>query len=123
MDKKYSGHIDPGVRMQLNDIQTKGQPNLYIELIDLYLPASTKYSAELQNQIHAPKGAIYKEIAHAWRSSSYSVGAIGIGNLCAQLEVTDESATAEIQMLIQNIQAELTHVQVELVQIKNFLAS
>ena len=123
MERKYSGHIDPNVRMQLNEIQTKGRPNLYIELIDLYLPAANKYSAELRAQVINPKADVYKEIAHAWKSSSYSVGASGLGDLCVQLEETDESAIELIAVLIQNIQTELSFVKTELVQIKIFLAS
>jgi HPt (histidine-containing phosphotransfer) domain-containing protein len=70
-------------------IQAEGEPDLVVELIDLFLEdAPRKLASMLEAAAGADVGALARA-AHSLKGSSASLGANGVAALCGELERTD----------------------------------
>lgn len=86
--REYTGPLNPAAKEALEFLITPDNPTLYQDLIRSYLKISDEFIESLQKS-NVPDTC--KKIAHAWRSSSLSLGAEDLAALCKDLESSPES--------------------------------
>jgi len=108
----------PGVAVDmamLNDLaaaQVAGEPDLIVELIDLYLEDALRRMAAMQAAIAATDKATLNGAAHALRGSSASLGACQMAALCAELEGLDwPDSWPSARALLARLQQAFAHVR------------
>ena len=84
--------IDASVLDGLSRLQQPGAPSLLARVITAYLDSSRVLRGKLADAIHSANATLLRESAHALKSSSANVGAVGLAELCKRLE---EMARAE----------------------------
>jgi HPt (histidine-containing phosphotransfer) domain-containing protein len=105
--------IDPEARQNLAEIQTPGEPELYLKLVGIFLEDSKNFLSKINSSIESSTET--SAIAHAWKSSSYTVGAKQLGDLCQQLELLLPNQISEKLAVIDMIKAEFACVEPELI--------
>jgi HPt (histidine-containing phosphotransfer) domain-containing protein len=81
--------VDLAALRGFEEIQAEGEPDLVVELIDLYLEdAPRKLALMLEAAAGADEESL-RRAAHSLKGSSASLGAFGAASLCAELERTD----------------------------------
>ena len=84
-----NGTVDLAALRGFEAIQAEGEPDLVVELIDLYLEdAPRKLAVMLEAAAGADEESL-RRAAHSLKGSSASLGAFGAASLCAELERTD----------------------------------
>jgi HPt (histidine-containing phosphotransfer) domain-containing protein len=84
----FGGAVDQSVLAGYEMIQLDGEPDLVIELIDLYLEdAPRRLSAMQESAAHRDWQSVKRE-AHSLRGSSGSVGAVEVVQTCVEIEET-----------------------------------
>ncbi len=78
--------IDNDVLDVLSRLQKPGAPSILQRVIDIYLESSQESRSRLQVAIDTANAVLLREVAHALKSSSANVGAIGLADLCKRLE-------------------------------------
>lgn len=81
-----SDAVDVSVLRSFEQIQAEGEPDIVVELIDLYLEDAPR---KLTSMLAAAAGAnelSLKRAAHGLKGSSASVGAGQVASLCQELE-------------------------------------
>jgi|GEM_PF-6148017 FOG: HPt domain len=81
--KTYEGPIDPAAKTALEELQSPGEPNLYEQVVEAFLEGSENYLELLSTD---PSPDKINGIAHSWKSSSATLGALALSELCAELE-------------------------------------
>lgn len=80
------GAIDMAVLRSFEEIQAEGEPDLIVELIDLYLKDAPSKLASMQEAVAGEDAASLRRAAHGLRGSSASIGAVQVAALCEGLE-------------------------------------
>ena len=70
----------------LADAQEEGEPDLIVELIDLYLDDAPKLVGDIQRGAKGRDAIAIKRAAHALKGSSGSMGVSQVAELCKVLE-------------------------------------
>ncbi len=78
--------IDRRVLDTLVELQNCGDPGLLSKVINVYLDNSRELNSNLRTAVAAANDDGIREIAHALKSSSANVGAMGLADLCKRLE-------------------------------------
>jgi HPt (histidine-containing phosphotransfer) domain-containing protein len=82
----FGSAVDQSVLAGYEMIQLDGEPDLVIELIDLYLEdAPRRLSAMQEAAAHRDWQSVKRE-AHSLRGSSGSVGAVQVAQACVEIE-------------------------------------
>lgn len=81
-----SDAVDTEMLASLADAQVEGEPDLIVELIDLYLADATDKLLALEEAFKTKGETRIKRIAHGLRGSSGSLGVRRVAALCEQLE-------------------------------------
>jgi len=102
--------LHPDAKEALRSLQAPGDPDLYQELIALFIATSNDFLSSLNSSLTNPKQL--KDTAHSWKSSAAAVGAQILSDLCAQLEKNPNPPNASV--LLQKIAEEYRAVQAEL---------
>jgi signal transduction histidine kinase/CheY-like chemotaxis protein len=84
---KSESPVDSNVLDGLSSLQKPGAPNIVKKVIDLYLESSRVLKDRLRDAVESANAALLREVAHALKSSSANVGAIGLADLCKHLEM------------------------------------
>lgn len=71
------------------ELQVKGEPDLVVELIDLYIEDALVKMRGMHEVLAGRDGAALKRLAHSLKGSSGNVGARSVAALCAELERID----------------------------------
>lgn len=99
-DLALSGHntdetdfeiVDMSVLTAFEEVQGKGEPDLIVELIDLYLAEFPKKLSAMKDFVMNNDWDSLKRIAHNLKGSSANLGVNGIAQLCQKIEQTDFS--------------------------------
>lgn len=98
-------HIDPRVLSDLQDVM-EGQ---YLMLLDTFLKDSEERLSQLRSATNAEK---LGHAAHSFKGSSSNMGAVGLAELCQQLEDrVNKHALFGIEDLINQIEREFKTVR------------
>jgi HPt (histidine-containing phosphotransfer) domain-containing protein len=108
--------IDPEARQTLAEIQSPGEPELYLKLVGIFLEDSAVFISQINPGIESSSQT--SAVAHAWKSSSFTVGATHLGELCQQLELLKPDQISEKSEVIEKIEKEFESVEFELKQLK-----
>jgi HPt (histidine-containing phosphotransfer) domain-containing protein len=83
------GAVDLGVLAAFEEIQAEGEPDLVVELIDLYLEDAPRKLASMREAEAGADAPALRRAAHSLKGSSSSLGAFGAAALCRELERAD----------------------------------
>jgi HPt (histidine-containing phosphotransfer) domain-containing protein len=104
--------VDLGVLLGLEDAQVEGEPDLIVELIDLYAEDTPRRLAALQSAWAAGDLSALRRAAHGLKGSSASLGARRVEFLCDKLEqLSGEDLFQESAMLLTYLEGELARVR------------
>lgn len=81
--------VDLSVLTSFEEIQVEGEPDLIVELIDLYLEDAPRQMALMQKADAETDEKMLKRAAHSLKGSSANLGVRGIAALCAEIERAD----------------------------------
>jgi HPt (histidine-containing phosphotransfer) domain-containing protein len=84
-----NGAVDLAALRGFEEIQAEGEPDLVVELIDLYLEDAPRKLAVMLEAAAGADEEFLRRAAHSLKGSSASLGAFGMASLCAELERTD----------------------------------
>ena len=86
--------IDQTVLAALAEAQEEGEPDLIVELIDLYLEDAPQWVEAIRAAVAQADAASIKRAAHTLKGSSGSVGVCQVAEICKLFEQTDFSIPA-----------------------------
>jgi HPt (histidine-containing phosphotransfer) domain-containing protein len=78
--------IDSEALRQFDDLNVEGEPDILVELIDSYLRTSPPKFDLIAQSVKAKNYSELKLQAHSLKSSSMTLGAKEVGQLCQQME-------------------------------------
>lgn len=97
--------VDLSVLAGYEKIQLAGEPDLVIELIDLYLDDAPRRVAAMHRSAALSDWQSVKRAAHGLRGSSGSLGAVEVGLICSEIEGAEfESPCPSISMLLSRLE-------------------
>jgi HPt (histidine-containing phosphotransfer) domain-containing protein len=78
--------LDHGVIEGLRELGGAEDPGLLVELIDLYLSDAPQRMAEIEESLASGNWSLLERAAHTLKSASANIGALGLSELCKELE-------------------------------------
>lgn len=84
-----SGDVDISVLTAFEDVQREGEPDLIVELIDLYLADVPQRLSAIKDSILKTDRVSLKLAAHNLKGGSANLGVTAIASLCEELEHAD----------------------------------
>ena len=90
-----NGIIEWSVLDELLLFRKPGGPDPRRRIITIYLDSTPMLMEAIKTAISAADGTLIFKSAHALKSSSMNVGALGLGSLCAELELTGKAGSNE----------------------------
>ena len=104
--------VDMALLKGFGEIQAEGEPDLVVELIDLYLEDAPRKVASMLEAAAGADGAALGRAAHSLKGSSASLGAFGVAALCEELEeVVKADSFSSAGMLLTRLGLELACVR------------
>jgi HPt (histidine-containing phosphotransfer) domain-containing protein len=85
--------VDMSVLTGFDEAQCEGEPDLIVELIDLYLDEFPLQLSAMKDCVEKADEIALKRTAHTLKGSSANLGVNGVAELCEELESTDLSAS------------------------------
>jgi len=109
--------IDPKALDNIRALQREGAPDIVSKVIHIYLKESPKFLQTLQDAVSAQNATALQKAAHSFKSSSANVGAVGLSELCKDMEAMGrDNKTDNAAPLLSDIQAEYETVQAALTE-------
>jgi two-component system sensor histidine kinase/response regulator len=81
--------VDMAALSRLEEVQMEGEPDLIVELIDLYLTDAPRQISRLLEAVTKTDGTLLKRAAHSLKGSSANLGVLQMAALCDELERVD----------------------------------
>lgn len=107
-----SNSVDLTVLSSYDCMQLQDEPDLIIEIIDLYLDDVPRRMAAMRSAATEEDALSIRRQAHNLRGSSGNVGAIQMAAICDALEhVVPEDSFANISILLDSLEEELAPVR------------
>jgi len=107
--------IDQTVLAALAEAQEEGEPDLIVELIDLYLEDAPQWVEAIRAAVAQADAASIKRAAHTLKGSSGSVGVCQVAEICKLFEQTDfDSLPARGETLMQLLDREFERARAAL---------
>lgn len=104
--------VDLKVLTSFEEVQMEGEPDLIVELIDLYLEDAPRRIAALREALAAMDESGLKRAAHTLKGSSANLGARRVAELCSQLEVAEgDDSFHEARAILLNLENEFEYVR------------
>ncbi|NET25019.1 response regulator [Okeania sp. SIO1I7] len=111
---ELKGVVDLAVLQELKKM-AGGESELLVEVIDCYLEDSPKLLDEMSQAIKQQQAKLLQRSAHSMKSSSASVGASNLSELCKELEYIGREGTTEgADKILSQAQAEYRLVETAL---------
>ena len=108
-----AGSLDHSVLREFGALMGEDGPGIITELIDLFLQDSPGLLADLRHGVETSDAELIRYTAHTLKSSSASLGAMGLSALCETLEAMGK--TANLDQATEKVdQAEAQYHQVKL---------
>ena len=98
------GPVDLSVLASLEDDNGSLDENLVVELIDLYLENGVRQVNEIKAAAAGKSENLVKELAHALKGSSLTMGASLVAKPCAELEQANIGNSNEVAELVQKLE-------------------
>ena len=99
--------IDWGVLATLEEIREEGEPDLIVELIDLYIADAPHWVEAMGRAVAGKDATMLKRAAHSLKGSSGSLGLRQVAETCRMLEHVDCSdPAANAKELLQHLDRE-----------------
>jgi HPt (histidine-containing phosphotransfer) domain-containing protein len=108
--------IDLSVLASFDDPDMGGEPDLVIELIDLYQDEAARLVEVIRTGLQNSDWTSVKRAAHSLRGSSSNLGILQIALISDDLEHKQFADVAAAEPLFQSLEQELTRVNVILEQ-------
>jgi CheY-like chemotaxis protein/HPt (histidine-containing phosphotransfer) domain-containing protein len=106
-----SSALDERVIIRIREMQRPGNPDLFARMSNLYRPNSTMLIERAGEFVRAQDYGGLAQTAHALKSSSGSIGATGLADLCQQLEESAKPANRKMaEKLLEHILEEQARV-------------
>ena len=106
-------HLNPAAKEALRDLQMPGEPDLYAELVVLFISTSDQFQKDLQAR--SSDFPHLRELAHAWKNNALAIGAQKLGEMCTELEAAAQILHAgKCQTIIEKMSEEYQAVKLEL---------
>ena len=103
--------VDLAVLASYEKIQLDGEPDLIVELIDLYLEDAPRRVAVMQESLAKRDWLSVKREAHSLRGSSGNLGALRVARICDEIEgIESGNLFASIAALLNCLELELERV-------------
>jgi CheY-like chemotaxis protein/HPt (histidine-containing phosphotransfer) domain-containing protein len=103
-NRAADGPVDLSLLASLEDDDGSVDSDLVIELIDLYLENGARQVNEIKAATARKSENLVKELAHALKGSSLTMGASLVAKLCAELEQADFRNSNEVAELAQELE-------------------
>ncbi|WP_250855392.1 response regulator [Anabaena sp. PCC 7938] len=115
----YTSAIDLRIFQSLRDMAGEDANIFMSELINIYIEESANSLVDLNIAIEQLNTTALKQIAHKFKSSSASVGAINLANFCKNMETLDPNENIDkYRVLLEQMETEYERVKLAL-QIKS----
>jgi len=99
------GPVDLSLLASLEDDDGGVDENLVVELIDLYLENGARQVNEIKAAAARKSETLVKELAHALKGSSLTMGASLVAKLCAEVEQANILNSNEVAELVQKLES------------------
>lgn len=86
--------VDLAVLNGLEGAQVEGEPDIVVELMELYLEDASGKLAAMHEDLSEKRGKSVGRLAHSLRGSSANLGARRVAALCEELERMNEGETS-----------------------------
>jgi HPt (histidine-containing phosphotransfer) domain-containing protein len=98
--------VDMAALNCLEEMRAEGEPDLIVELVELYLESAPRQLAALLSAAAEGDEASLKCAAHSLKGSSASLGAFGVASLCEEIEVADCDSSQKVGALASRLERE-----------------
>jgi hypothetical protein len=103
--------VDLTVLCSYEEIQGAEQPDLIVELIDLYIKDAPRRLALMREALATGNWLSLKREAHSLRGSSGNLGILRVGPICDELESAASSdQSSAVELLLDGLEQELERV-------------
>ena len=110
-----TGSLDRSVLQNLRELQQEGEPDVLVELIELFLSDTSTRLRDISEAATAGDASSLEKSAHALKGSSQNMGAKRMGALCAELQELGRSGDlTRTPELVALLTAEFERVGAEL---------
>ena len=106
--------IDQTVLAALAEAQYEGDPDLIVELIDLYLDDAPQWVAAIRAAVAQADVMALKHATHTLKGSSGSMGIRQVAEICGLIEQTDSSSAATAEILLKLLDREFERARAAL---------
>lgn len=104
--------VDLSVLNSLEGAQIEGEPDIVVELMELYLEDASSKLAAMNEDLGGNGGRSLARLAHSLKGSSANLGARRVASLCDELERMGEGgATCDGGALLDRLELELACVR------------
>jgi HPt (histidine-containing phosphotransfer) domain-containing protein len=104
--------VDMSVLASFDEAQIDGEPDLVVELIDLYLTDAAAKMVALREALAASDEPTLRRLAHCLRGSSGNLGAHRMASLCKELEHAGGDWRRTAEGLLLGLEREFERVRV-----------
>lgn len=105
------GAVDLAVLAGLEGAQLEGEPDIVVELMELYLADASGKLAAMREGLAEKGGGSVGRLAHSLRGSSSNLGARRVAALCERLErVSEGDPSCDGVVLLNRLESELACV-------------
>lgn len=105
------GAVDLSVLNSLEGAQVEGEPDIVVELMELYLEDASAKLAAMRGELAEDGGGSVGRLAHSLKGSSANLGARRVAALCEELErMCEGDASCRGGVLLDRLESELSRV-------------
>ncbi|WP_224983925.1 response regulator [Geomonas agri] len=102
-----SGTIDPSLLDEIRALQAPGKPDLLAKVVGSFLKSSPLLLASMREGLAGGNPLVVRQAAHTLKSSSASLGCLGLSDTCRLLELLTVEGTLEgAEPLLRQIEAQ-----------------
>jgi len=107
-----SDAVDMAVLTSFEEAQGEGEPDLVVELIDLYLEDTPHRVAAIREALAKTDGQSLERAAHCLKGSSASLGAGQVAVLCEELELIARNFSLQaVEVVVTRLEHEFERVR------------
>ena len=107
--------LDPSVVESLRQLTPPGEPDVLVEILNLFLNEVPKKIGTLRSAVIASDAISVQRTAHSLKGSSGNIGARAMHDICRQLDDRAKSGElARLQSLVEELDAEYSKVETEI---------
>ena len=110
-NRTASQTVDLAVLTSFDDAQESGEPDLVVELIDLYLDEASQIVAGMKEAAAKKDELAIHRAAHSLKGSSSNLGILQMAQMCSELEQMKSDDMAAIDEQVRKMEKELVQVR------------